>query len=158
MVATHDTHGSDLSPRFSTPHKPLCRRSWGGQGTKRSTDGRFPSYHWGPWLHILWRTLRTPKIKGSDPRPLYFRRSQETSPFATGQGQGQGRDRVSLENGERMPDELTFLMGKCPAVLPSDRGYARNHMWCQEVDGRLRFGFTAYAVRLMQDVYFLDWH
>jgi glycine cleavage system H protein len=30
-------------------------------------------------------------------------------------------------------------------------------MWCSEADGRLRFGFTAYAVRLMQDVYFLDW-
>ncbi len=30
-------------------------------------------------------------------------------------------------------------------------------MWCQAVDGVLRFGFTTYAVRLMQDVYFLDW-
>src|SRR5262245_46924741 len=57
-----------------------------------------------------------------------------------------------------MPDDLTFLMGKYPAVLPADRRYARNHMWCQETDGRLRFGFTAYAVRLMRDVYFLDWH
>jgi glycine cleavage system H protein len=57
-----------------------------------------------------------------------------------------------------MTEELTFLMGKFPAVLPGDRRYARNHMWCQEREGRLRFGFTAYAVRLMQDVYFLDWH
>jgi glycine cleavage system H protein len=56
-----------------------------------------------------------------------------------------------------MPDDLTFLMGKYPAVLPGDRRYARNHMWCQPRDDRLRFGFTAYAVRLMQDVYFLDW-
>ena len=31
-------------------------------------------------------------------------------------------------------------------------------MWCRPVGTRLRFGFTAYAVRLMQDVYFLDWH
>jgi glycine cleavage system H protein len=30
-------------------------------------------------------------------------------------------------------------------------------MWCQGIESRLRFGFTAYAVRLMQDVYFLDW-
>jgi glycine cleavage system H protein len=52
---------------------------------------------------------------------------------------------------------LTFLMGKFPAALPVDRRYARNHMWCQEVDGWRRFGFSAYAVRLMQDVYFLDW-
>ena len=57
-----------------------------------------------------------------------------------------------------MPDDMTFLMGKFPAGLPGDLRYApRNHMWCREVDGRHRFGFTAYAVRLMQDVYFLDW-
>ena len=56
-----------------------------------------------------------------------------------------------------MADDLTFLMGKFPAVLPGDLRYARNHMWCRPEDGRLRFGFTSYAVRLMQDVYFLDW-
>lgn len=57
-----------------------------------------------------------------------------------------------------MPEPLTFLMGKYPAVLPADRRYCRNHMWCQAADdGRSRFGFTSYAVRLMQDVYFLDW-
>jgi glycine cleavage system H protein len=57
-----------------------------------------------------------------------------------------------------MPDELTFMMGKFPAVLPVDLRYAvRNHMWCRATEGRLRFGFTSYAVRLMQDVYFLDW-
>jgi glycine cleavage system H protein len=58
-----------------------------------------------------------------------------------------------------MSEDLTFFMGKFPARLPVDRRYAaRNHMWCREVDDRHRFGFTAYAVRLMQDVYFLDWH
>jgi glycine cleavage system H protein len=57
-----------------------------------------------------------------------------------------------------MPDAMTFLMGKYPAVLPGELRYApRNHMWCREADGRWRFGFTSYAVRLMQDVYFLDW-
>jgi glycine cleavage system H protein len=56
-----------------------------------------------------------------------------------------------------MPGDLTFLMGMFPAVLPDDRRYARNHMWCRGTDGRQRFGFTSYAVRLMQDVYFLDW-
>ena len=56
-----------------------------------------------------------------------------------------------------MPESLTFNMGKFPAVLPADRRYARNHMWCQPADSALRFGFTSYAVRLMQDVYFLDW-
>ena len=56
-----------------------------------------------------------------------------------------------------MPDDLTFLMGKFPAVLPGGLRYARNHMWCRTEGGRHRFGFTSYAVRLMQDVYFLDW-
>src|SRR5947209_10887209 len=56
-----------------------------------------------------------------------------------------------------MPDDLTFLMGKFPAVLPAGLRYARNHMWCRPVEDRWRFGFTSYAVRLMQDVYFLDW-
>src|SRR5262245_18101478 len=56
-----------------------------------------------------------------------------------------------------MPDDLTFMMGKYAARLPADLLYARNHMWGRAADGRLRFGFTAYAVRLMQDVYFLDW-
>jgi glycine cleavage system H protein len=57
-----------------------------------------------------------------------------------------------------MPDDLTFLMGKFPAVLPGGLRYARNHMWARPEGGKLRFGFTSYAVRLMQDVYFLDWH
>ena len=57
-----------------------------------------------------------------------------------------------------MPDDLTFLMGKYPARLPGGLLYARNHMWCRADGRRCRFGFTAYAVRLMQDVYFLEWH
>lgn len=57
-----------------------------------------------------------------------------------------------------MPDPLTFLMGKFSAELPGDLRYAlTNHMWFRSAGGRHRFGFTAYAVRLMQDVYFLDW-
>ena len=56
-----------------------------------------------------------------------------------------------------MPDDLTFLMGKFPAVLPGGLRYARVHMWAAPEGDAWRFGFTAYAVRLMQDVYFLDW-
>src|SRR6185312_6608401 len=57
-----------------------------------------------------------------------------------------------------MSDSLTFHMGKYPAVLPADRLYSRNHLWAQRQDnGRWRFGFTSYAVRLMQDVYFPSW-
>lgn len=53
---------------------------------------------------------------------------------------------------------LTFLMGKFAAEFPTDRLYAKNHMWAlPRGAGTFRFGFTAYAVRLLQDVYFLDW-
>jgi glycine cleavage system H protein len=56
-----------------------------------------------------------------------------------------------------MPDDRTFLMGKFPAMLPGGLRYARNHVWCSPEEDRYRFGFTSYAIRLMQDVYFLDW-
>jgi glycine cleavage system H protein len=57
-----------------------------------------------------------------------------------------------------MSESLTFHMGKFAAVLPGELRYARNHMWAREQGpGVWRFGFTSYAVRLMQDVYFLDW-
>ena len=56
-----------------------------------------------------------------------------------------------------MSQPLVFLMGKFEAEFPIDRQYARNHMWGLSVEGVWRFGFSAYAVRLLQDVYFLDW-
>ena len=56
-----------------------------------------------------------------------------------------------------MSDLLTFMMGEFEAQFPTDRCYANNHMWALESDSTIRFGFTAYAVRLLQDVYFLDW-
>lgn len=57
-----------------------------------------------------------------------------------------------------MPD-LSFLMGKYEARIPTDRVYSDNHLWLM-LDGepnRYRVGFTAYSVRLLQDVYFLEW-
>ena len=56
-----------------------------------------------------------------------------------------------------MSDELVFMMGEFAAKFPTDRQYVRNHMWAQQNDRVFRFGFAAYAVRLLQDVYFLDW-
>ncbi|WP_020473544.1 glycine cleavage system protein H [Zavarzinella formosa] len=57
-----------------------------------------------------------------------------------------------------MADPLIFDMGKYEARLPTELRYCRNHMWCRpEADGVSRFGFSTYALRLMQDVYFLDW-
>jgi glycine cleavage system H protein len=57
-------------------------------------------------------------------------------------------------------DELTFEMGKYAATFPADRLFARNHHWFQELEAgskRYRVGLTMYAVRLLRDVYFLDW-
>ena len=53
--------------------------------------------------------------------------------------------------------ELVFMMGQYEARIPTDRLYAENHMWIQQKGPRLFAGFTAYSVRLLQDVYFLDW-
>lgn len=54
------------------------------------------------------------------------------------------------------------MMGKYEARIPVDRSYFESHLWAQSAqdpaDGNLwRVGFTSYAVRLLQDVYFLDW-
>ena len=56
-----------------------------------------------------------------------------------------------------MSQELVFMMGQFQARFPTDRQYAKNHMWAQPHEGTIRFGFAAYAVRLLQDVYFLEW-
>ena len=67
-------------------------------------------------------------------------------------------------NHDQTPPDLddaewfTFDMGDFTAQFPRDRMYATNHMWAKQVEpSRWRFGLTAYAVRLLQDVYFLDW-
>ena len=56
-----------------------------------------------------------------------------------------------------MSDNLVFAMGEYEALFPTDRQYSKNHMWAQPFDDVYRCGFTAYAVRLLQDVYFLEW-
>ncbi|MEY4565459.1 MAG: hypothetical protein RLY14_429 [Planctomycetota bacterium] len=56
-----------------------------------------------------------------------------------------------------MSDPLIFMMGNFAAEFPQDLLYAKNHMWAKPQDDTgYRFGLTAYAVRLLQDVYFLD--
>lgn len=56
-----------------------------------------------------------------------------------------------------MSDDLVFMMGKFEARIPGDRRYSDSHLWLQPVAGAQRVGFTAYSVRLLQDVYFLEW-
>ncbi|MEL7264336.1 MAG: glycine cleavage system protein H [Planctomycetota bacterium] len=63
----------------------------------------------------------------------------------------------------------TFMMGEYAATLPEDRLFVANHMYALPIDESfesvldspqtkrtLRFGLTSYAVRLLQDVYFLE--
>ena len=57
-----------------------------------------------------------------------------------------------------MPESLYFMMGQFKAIIPTDRLYSHRHMWLQNQEAdRYRVGFTAYSVRLLQDVYFLEW-
>ena len=65
-----------------------------------------------------------------------------------------------IDQSSNSDSNLTFMMGEFEAEFPIALRYARNHMWALVSDGdpsQVRFGFTAYAVRLLQDVYFLDW-
>ena len=54
-------------------------------------------------------------------------------------------------------EEIVFAMGNYPARIPVDRLYSTNHLWLQADGDSYRVGLTAYSVRLLQDVYFLDW-
>ena len=56
-----------------------------------------------------------------------------------------------------MSGELVFMMGKFEATFPTDRHYSDNHLWLKQHGEVYRVGLTAYSVRLLQDVYFLDW-
>lgn len=51
------------------------------------------------------------------------------------------------------------MMGNFEALIPTDRLYSKRHLWLQPTDEAnvYRVGLTAYSVRLLQDVYFLDW-
>ncbi len=56
-----------------------------------------------------------------------------------------------------MSQGLVFMMGDFAAEIPTDRRYARNHMWASPTQtNEMRFGLSAYAVRLLQDVYFIE--
>ena len=56
--------------------------------------------------------------------------------------------------------ELVFQMGNHPAKIPTDRLYAHNHHWLKPLEHQpeaYQVGFTSYSVRLLLDVYFLEW-
>ena len=56
-----------------------------------------------------------------------------------------------------MPKPLVFMMGRSPVFLPTDREYARNHMWATGAAEDYRLGLSAYAVKLLGDLRHLDW-
>ena len=56
-----------------------------------------------------------------------------------------------------MSQDRAFMMGLFEARIPGDRLYTENHLWMQADERGYRVGFTSYSVRLLQDVYFLDW-
>lgn len=56
-----------------------------------------------------------------------------------------------------MEKPLVFMMGQSPAILPVDRQYAKSHLWVMADGDRMRFGFSAYAVRLLGDMHHLKW-
>lgn len=56
-----------------------------------------------------------------------------------------------------MAKPLVFMMGRSPAFLPTDREYARNHMWALGGKEGYRVGLSAYAVKLLGDLRHLDW-
>jgi glycine cleavage system H protein len=56
-----------------------------------------------------------------------------------------------------MSEPLIFMMGNFTAEFPQSLLYAKNHMWgVLTTENTYRFGLSAYAVRLLQDVYFFD--
>ena len=56
-----------------------------------------------------------------------------------------------------MTKPLVFMMGRSPTFLPTDRKYARNHMWACAAGAGYRVGLSAYAVKLLGDVHHLEW-
>src|SRR5262249_15962539 len=60
----------------------------------------------------------------------------------------------------RMTSELKFMMGTHEATFPVDRRYSKNHLWLMALADEpsvTRVGLTGYSIRLLRDVYFLDW-
>ena len=65
---------------------------------------------------------------------------------------------LPLRENDSMPDPIIFSMGTHTATLPIELTYCRGHLCYRPLPEDLkRFYFSAYAVKLMRDVYFLEW-
>lgn len=54
-------------------------------------------------------------------------------------------------------EDLVFEMGLYRARLPKRLKYSEVHFWFDLKEGRTRCGFTSYAMRLLGEIYRLDW-
>ena len=65
-----------------------------------------------------------------------------------------------MENGVAEPssERLVFEMGLYKATFPTDLTYSEIHFWFQPREGnRTRIGLTAYAARLLTDLFRIEW-
>lgn len=94
-------------------------------------------------------------MEGSSQKPQEIRSDRKSDPVSSAENPGSVPDSPK-ESGDG--EWFSFAMGEFQAKFPRDRHYATNHMWARQMrQDRWRLGLTAYAVRLLQDVYFLDW-
>lgn len=61
------------------------------------------------------------------------------------------------EPGGKPAKPLIFMMGQSPAFFARDRSYTKTHYWAQPRQPGWRFGFTAFAVKLLGEVRTLQW-
>ena len=55
-------------------------------------------------------------------------------------------------------ERLTFEMGLYKATFPVDLQYCESHFWFQTLpNGNTRAGISAYAARLLSDLFRIDW-
>ena len=54
-------------------------------------------------------------------------------------------------------ERLLFEMGLYKAYFPTDLVYVSTHFWFKPVDGKYRAGISAYAGRLLTDLFRIDW-
>lgn len=54
-------------------------------------------------------------------------------------------------------NRLLFEMGLYKAYFPTDLVYVSTHFWFKPVDGKYRAGISAYAGRLLTDLFRIDW-
>jgi glycine cleavage system H protein len=54
-------------------------------------------------------------------------------------------------------ERLIFEMGLYKATFPVDLTYSESHFWFQTIDNKTRCGLSAYAGRLLQDLFRIDW-